>query len=71
MRGLDEINRLLVQTEEELMRLNIRRSELLRQITELQQEKSSFLQVQEASLPLDRLPSVNNQSPQDYQRTFK
>ncbi len=65
MRSLDEINRLLAETEEALARLNARRTELLRQITELQQEKASFRQVQETSLAPDSLPSVSNQSSQE------
>lgn len=65
MRNLDEINRLLAETEEELARLNARRTELLRQITELQQEKSSFLPAQGTPLSPARLPSITNQSPQE------
>ena len=61
MRSLEEINRLLAEKEEELARLNTRRTELLAQITKLQQDKTPLLQLQE-TLPLAELPSVTNQS---------
>lgn len=57
MRSLDEINRLLAEAEDELAQLNARRTELLKQITGLQQEKSLFLPVQEISSPPDNLSS--------------
>ena len=64
MRGLDEINRLLAETEEELAKLNARRTELLAQVSELQREKAPFLPVQETPLQ-PRLPPVTNQSSQE------
>jgi len=45
VRNVDEIDRLLAETEGELAKLNARRTELLAQITALQQEKASFLQM--------------------------
>ena len=65
MRNLDEIDRLLEETEGELAKLNARRAELLAQITALQQEKASFLQMPEAPLQPASLPSVTNQSSQE------
>ncbi|MCL4301035.1 MAG: DEAD/DEAH box helicase [Anaerolineae bacterium] len=70
MRNLDEISRLLAEAEEELARLNTRRTELLRQITGLQQEKSLLLPVQETPLSFDDLSSVTNQSPQEAKITL-
>ena len=43
-RSLDEISQLLTEAEAELARINARRTELLMQITELQEKKASFLQ---------------------------
>jgi hypothetical protein len=65
VRNLDEINRLLTATEEEFAKLNARRTELLMQITELQQEKASFFHVRETPLQPSGLPSVTNQSSQE------
>ena len=65
MRNLDEIDRLLEETEGELAKLNTRRAELLGQITALQQEKAALLQMPEAPLQLASLPSVTNQSSQE------
>ncbi len=65
MRDLAEINRLLAETKEELTKLDARRVELLKQITELQQEKVSFLDGQETPPQLAGLPSVTNQSSQE------
>jgi hypothetical protein len=65
VRNLDEIDRLLEETEGELAKLNTRRAELLAQITALQQEKAALLQMPEAPLHLASLPSVTNQSSQE------
>ncbi|MEW5817720.1 MAG: DEAD/DEAH box helicase family protein, partial [Spirochaetota bacterium] len=65
MGDLAEINRLLAETKEELTKLDARRVELLKQITELQQEKASFRQGQENPPQLTGLPSVTNQSSQE------
>jgi superfamily II DNA or RNA helicase len=65
VRNLDEIDRLLEETEGELAKLNTRRAELLGQITALQQEKAALLQMPEAPLQLASLPSVTNQSSQE------
>jgi superfamily II DNA or RNA helicase len=65
VRNLDEIDRLLEETERELAKLNTRRAELLGQITALQQEKAALLQMPEAPLQLASLPSVTNQSSQE------
>ncbi len=65
VRNLDEINRLLTETERELAKLNARRSELRRQITELQQEKASILPAQETSPQSVKLPPVTNHSSQE------
>lgn len=65
MRNLDEIDRLLEETEGELAKLNTRRAELLSQIAALQQEKAAFLQTSEAPLQLANVPLVTNQSPQE------
>jgi chorismate mutase len=40
---LDEINRLLAETEEELAKLSARRAELLAQVSELRKEEASIL----------------------------
>ncbi len=61
MRKLDEVNRLLAETESELSKLNARRDELLGQLAELQREKAALLDGQETP-PQSRLPSVTNQS---------
>ncbi len=61
VRNLDEINRLLAEAEEALAKLNARRTELLKQITDLQQEKA--LHEQEIPPQSAVLPSVTNQSP--------
>ncbi|MFC2046555.1 DEAD/DEAH box helicase family protein [Chloroflexota bacterium] len=61
MRKLDEVNRLLAETESELSKLNARRDELLGQLAELQREKAALLDGQETPPP-SRLPSVTNQS---------
>jgi hypothetical protein len=58
---LDEVNRLLTETERELGKLNARRDELLGQLTELQREKASWLNGQEGP-PQPMLPSLTNQS---------
>ena len=65
VRNLDEIDRLLAETEGELARLNTRRAELLAQITALQREKTELLYTQEAPSQSPNLPSVTNQSPQE------
>ncbi len=65
MRDLDEINRLLIEAERELAKLNTRRAELRKQITELQQEKASILHIQETPSQPTGLPSVTNQSSQE------
>lgn len=59
------LNRLLAETEAELAQLDIRRAELLTQITQLQQKKSSFLQGQDTPQPPAKLSLVTNQSPQE------
>lgn len=64
MRNLDEINQLLREKEEELARLNARKSELLTQITNLQWEKS-LLDGQGTLLHSATVPSVTNQSAQE------
>ena len=61
MNNLDEINRLLAETESELAKLNARRDELLGQLAGLQCEKALLLDRHEAP-PQPRLPSVTNQS---------
>lgn len=63
MRNLDEINRLLTEAEEALATLNARRTELLKQIAELKQEKA--LHRQEIPPLSAALPSVTNQSSQE------
>ena len=62
MRNLDELSRLLAETENELSKLNARRDELLDQLAELQRAKAALLDGSEASLQPE-LPSVNNESP--------
>ena len=65
MRDLDEINRLLADAERDMVKLNARRTELRKKITELQQEKVSILHTQETPPQFDKLPSVTNQSSQE------
>jgi hypothetical protein len=65
MRTLDEINRLLVEREKELAKLDARRIDLVRQIAELRQERASFLDVPESPLPPGQLRSVTNRSSQE------
>lgn len=62
MRNLDELSRLLAETENELTKLNARRDELLNQLAELRRAKAALLDGSEASLQ-PALPSVNNESP--------
>ena len=62
MRDLAEINRLLAEAKEELIKLDARRVELLKQITELQQEQA--LHGQETFPQITGSPSLTNQSSQ-------
>jgi hypothetical protein len=64
VRSLEEIHRVLAEAEEELAKLNARRSELLARVSELQKDKASYLAVQEALLQTDLQP-VTNQSSQE------
>ena len=61
VRHLDDINRQLAETENELSKLNARRNELLGQLAELQREKAALLNGA-AAPPQIRLPSVTNES---------
>ncbi len=61
MRDLDEVNRLLDETERNLAKLSARRDKLLGQLAELRREKASLFNLQEA-LPQPKLPSVTDQS---------
>jgi len=61
MRDLDEVNRLLAETERDLAKLSARRDELLGQLAELQHEKASFPNVQQAPQQPE-LPSATDQS---------
>ncbi len=54
MKSLDEIDQLLAELEKELAALNVLRSELLAQITELRQEKVSLLGAYETQSHPDR-----------------
>jgi superfamily II DNA or RNA helicase len=63
VRNLDEINRLLAEVEEVLAKLNARRTELLKQIAELKQEKA--LHGQETPPQSAALSSVTHQSTQE------
>ena len=65
VRSMDETNRLLAETEAELAGLNTRRAELLKKVTELQQEKALFLQVQQTLLQPGKRQSATNQSFQE------
>ena len=66
MRSLDEINRLLAEAEENFATLNAHQAELLRQITQLEQEKAALLHGQETLLPPSGSPPlVTNQSSQE------
>jgi len=62
VRNLNEINQLLAEIEGELARVDARRLELLRQITELQQEKAAFLHIKETPLQTEHSPTVTEQS---------
>jgi hypothetical protein len=62
---VNEIDRLLTETEGELAKLNARRTDLLAQITALQQEKALFLQMPETPWQPVSLPFVTNQSSQE------
>jgi len=70
VRSVDEIDRLLAETEGELAKLNIRRAELLTQIAALQQEKAAFLQTLGAPLQPAGLPLVTSQSSQEAKIAF-
>jgi superfamily II DNA or RNA helicase len=59
--NLDEVNRLLTETERELGKLNTRRDELLGQLAELQREKASLLHGHQVP-PQPKLPPLTNQS---------
>jgi superfamily II DNA or RNA helicase len=61
VRNLDEINRLLTETEGDLSKLNARRDELLGQLAELQRQKAALLNEAEAP-PQPKSLSVTNQS---------
>ena len=63
VRNLDEINQLLAEAEEALAKLNSRRTELLKQITELKQEKA--LHEQTTPPQSAALSSITNQSSQE------
>jgi superfamily II DNA or RNA helicase len=65
MKSPDEIDQLLAELEKKSAALDVRRSELLAQIYELQQEKASLLGAHETKLQFDMLPSVVNQSSQE------
>ena len=61
MRKLDEVNRLLAETESELSKLNARKDKLLGELAALQQEKAALLNG--ARVPPQPKPlSVTNQS---------
>lgn len=64
MKSLDQINQLLAQAEEDLARLNARRTELLRQIAELRQEKA-LSHVEATAQEPTRSSSTTNESPQE------
>jgi len=64
MSNLDDVNRLLAETEGELAKLNARRDELLGQLAELQREKASFLHAQEAPSPFKLLSVTDQSSPE-------
>lgn len=65
MNRLDEIDQLLVPLEKDLAALDIRRTELLKQIRELRLERAVLLRPQGTSSQSDRLPPVTSQSAQD------
>ncbi len=67
VKNLNEINQLLANIEGELARVDARRSELLRQIAELRQEKVAFLhiKVKESPLQTDHPLTVTEQSVQE------
>jgi hypothetical protein len=64
VRDLDQINRQLAETENELSKLNARRDELLGQLSELQQEKASLLNGQEVPLQPEIRHLTNQSSPE-------
>jgi len=51
VKNLDEVNRLLAETEGELAKLNARRDELLARLTELQREQGLALDGHETLPP--------------------
>lgn len=65
VRNLDEINQLLVEIEGELTRITARRSELLRQINELQQEKAAFLPLVKTPLQTSPASIMTEQSSEE------
>jgi hypothetical protein len=65
MSDLNDINRLIAATEAELSELNIRRSELIARVAELQREKAALLQPIATPDLDDRKPIVTNQSSQE------
>ncbi len=64
MDNLDQSSKLLTAAEEELAQLDARRSELLRRIAELQQERTSLSPSPQPPLQSAASPVVTNQSPQ-------
>ena len=64
MRNLSELNRLLVEAEGELQRLDARRAELLAQVTGLKQERATALGAQEPAEQQPLPTPVSNHSAQ-------
>ena len=70
MRTEGDIVRLLEETRNELRRLEVRRSELLELVAELEQEKSALALPQENSSQLPAIAAFSNQSRQEDKVAF-
>ena len=65
MRSLTEINQRLAETEDELTKLDLRRTDLLAQVAELQQERAALLDAVAVAPTASNLAFLNNQSSQE------
>lgn len=70
MKSLNEIDQSLAEIKKELAALNVRRGELLAQITELRQEKVSGLGAHETQSHPDSVPPITNQPSQEEKITL-
>lgn len=65
MKSLDEIDSLLAELENELATLDARKSELLKQIAQLRQEKALLVDAHTTDPTIKKSTGVTNQSTQE------